>query len=74
MLDSIRAWKHPDTWLGRFAAHLGVSLVICGVIGLVMLGIGSLDVLRALIWVVTFSLIYSLMRAFTAKPGTPFWK
>lgn len=72
-MTGFRKFRNPDTFFGRFVCHFALGFSACLVAQAVLLMLGRLDVYLGAIWSFGFSLLFGLIRAVLAKPGTPFW-
>ncbi|MDO5499982.1 MAG: hypothetical protein Q4F67_09915 [Propionibacteriaceae bacterium] len=70
----MRDLKNPGNFFARFLMHfaLGYSaLLVAG--GIVWLIKGDLDLLFFFVASLAFGVVFGVIRAAVAKPGSPFW-
>jgi len=72
-MAGFKNFRNPDTFFGRFVCHFALGFSACLAAQLALLLLGRLDVYLGAIWAFGFSLLFGLIRAAMAKPGTPFW-
>lgn len=72
-MNSIKNFRNPDTFFGRFLCHFALAFSACLVVQLVLLVMGRFDVFMGAIWSFGFSVLFGLIRAQITHPGTPFW-
>lgn len=72
-MNSIKNFRNPDTFFGRFLCHFALAFSACLVVQLMLLVMGRFDVFMGAIWSFWFSVLFGLIRAQIAHPGTPFW-
>lgn len=73
MINTIREFKNPETFLGRFVTQFALGFSACLVAVLVVYLLGRLDLAEAALWSFGFSLLFGLVRAKLSSPGAPFW-
>lgn len=66
-------FKNPETFFGRFLCHFSLAFSACLVAQVILLALGRFDIFMGAMWSFGFSLLFGLIRAQIAKPGTPFW-
>lgn len=66
-------FRNPQTFLGRFLCHFSLAFSAILVAQVVLFLTGQLDVIMGLIWLMGFSTLFGLIRAYISKPGSSFW-
>ena len=73
MLTKVRTFRNPDTFFGRFVTQFALGFSACLVAVVAVSLLGRLDLAQAALWSVGFSILFGLIRATLASPGTSFW-
>jgi hypothetical protein len=73
LFRSIRNFKNPSTYFGRFIAQFSLAFSACVVAALLALAFGRDDLTLAGVWALGFSTLFGLIRAKLTSPGASFW-
>ncbi|MFT4215724.1 MAG: hypothetical protein QM619_00840 [Micropruina sp.] len=73
MFRSLREFKNPATYFGRFIVQFALAFSACVVAAVIAFALGRDDLALAGLWALAFSTLFGLIRAKLTSPGAPFW-